>query len=111
MKDAAQQLKSRLDSVAFSAPEIPVINNVDVECVRDGDMIRDTLARQLYQPVRWVEIIRKMHADGISTIVECGPGKVLSGLCKRIDRDINALAVVDETSLVSALAICSGEQS
>ena len=110
MKEAAQELRRRLDDVAFSLPQIPVINNVDVECVRDSDMIRDTLSRQLYQPVRWVEIIRKMRAESIGTIIECGPGKVLAGLCKRIDRTINALPIIDEASLTQALDSCSGEQ-
>ena len=111
MKEAAVELRKRLDSVTFTPPRIPVISNVDVECVRDGDMIRDTLSRQLYQPVRWVEIIMKMSADGVTTVVECGPGKVLAGLCKRIDRMMTALPIVDDTSLAQALESSSGERS
>ena len=109
MKDAAGKLRAQLDHVTVSTPIIPVINNVDVESGRDSEAIRDTLSRQLYQPVRWVETIRKMQTDGVTAIVECGPGKVLAGLCRRIDRQLSAMAVVDRSSLQQALEACHGE--
>lgn len=109
MKDAAGQLAGQLSEIAFTTPQIPVINNVDVECARDGAAIRDALVRQLYNPVRWVETIHYMMANHTGVIVEAGPGKVLAGLCKRIDRSLNALPVYDLASLNQALNSLNGE--
>lgn len=84
MKPAAEQLAAALAVIAIAAPEFPVIHNADVAAYTDAAQIRDALTRQLYQPVRWVETVQQMAADGASVIAECGPGKVLVGLNKRI---------------------------
>ena len=104
MKPAAERLSERLAGIEINSPSIPVINNVDVASVSDADAIRDALARQLYLPVRWVETVQKMAADGVDRLVECGPGKVLVGLNKRIDKSMAASAVFDAASLEAALA-------
>ena len=99
MKPAAEQLRARLESVEFAAPHIPILNNVDVAIETDVHRIRDALVRQAYGPVRWVECVRAMQARGLGELVECGPGKVLAGLTKRIDPGLNGLALFDPTSL------------
>ncbi|MCW9025504.1 MAG: ACP S-malonyltransferase [Gammaproteobacteria bacterium] len=103
MKPAAEKLELVLAEISIQAPTIPVINNVDVLAESDAVAIRAALVRQLYSPVRWVEIIQKMSADGVSKLVECGPGKVLAGLNKRIERKMPALPVQDSDSLAAAL--------
>jgi len=103
MKPAAERLAEVLQDVEVRSPAIPVINNVDVAAPSDPDAIRDALVRQLYNPVRWVEIIRKMAAEGVDRLIECGPGKVLTGLNKRIDRNMRALPVYDPATLAAAL--------
>jgi [acyl-carrier-protein] S-malonyltransferase len=103
MKPAADKLAEQLAGITVSAPTIPVINNADVAAVSDADGIRDALVRQLYSPVRWVESVQKMAQDGVDTLVECGPGKVLVGLNKRIEKSMNAMAVFDAASLEKAL--------
>ncbi|MBF5057955.1 malonyl CoA-ACP transacylase [Alcanivorax sp. 521-1] len=90
MKPAAEQLAEHLRNTNFHPAELPVINNVDVARETDPDSIRDALVRQLYCPVRWVETVQALAADGVETLYECGPGKVLSGLAKRIDRGLAA---------------------
>ena len=104
MQPAAEQLATVLKDVAIQTPSIPVINNTDVASPSEPDAIRDALVRQLYSPVRWVETIQKMAADGVDRLVECGPGKVLVGLNKRIERKMAAQAVFDPESLNAALA-------
>lgn len=104
MQPAAEQLATILKDVAIQAPSIPVINNADVESPSEPDAIRDALVRQLYSPVRWVETIQKMTTDGVDRLIECGPGKVLVGLNKRIERNMAAQAVLDPDSLSAALA-------
>ncbi|MFM8918838.1 MAG: ACP S-malonyltransferase [Limnohabitans sp.] len=99
MKPAAEKLKEKLAATTFSAPQIPVINNIDVTVESDADRIRDALYRQAFGPVRWVECIRAIKAKGITTVVECGPGKVLAGLVKRIDPDMTGLPLFDPASL------------
>lgn len=99
MEPAAKRMQARLAEVSLQAPAIPVINNADVATPTDPDAIRDALVRQLHSPVRWVETIRRMSADGVATLVECGPGKVLVGLNKRIERDMNALPLYDADTL------------
>uniref|UniRef100_A0A0S4UHI5 Malonyl-CoA-[acyl-carrier-protein] transacylase n=1 Tax=Ralstonia solanacearum TaxID=305 RepID=A0A0S4UHI5_RALSL len=89
--------------MAVGAPAIPVINNVDVALVSDPAAIKDALVRQAASPVRWVETVQKMKADGIARVVECGPGKVLAGLTKRIDGDIVGDAIFDPASLEAVL--------
>lgn len=105
---AAERLANFLGRVALSAPRIAVVNNVDVAVVSDPDAIRDALARQARSPVRWVETIRAIAGMGAATIIECGPGKVLHGLTRRIDGNLQGFAVVDAASLDEALrAVCA----
>lgn len=103
MKPAADKLARQLRSVTVRTPKVPVINNADVAQPVDPAAIRDALVRQLYSPVRWVETIQKMSADGVTTLVECGPGKVLAGLNKRIVKEMTTHTLVDVASLDSAL--------
>jgi [acyl-carrier-protein] S-malonyltransferase len=104
MEPAAERLAERLRAVEFKAPQIPVINNVDVAAATDPAAIRDALARQLHSPVRWVETIQAMAARSVDRLVECGPGKVLVGLNKRIARDMTAYPVFDSDGLDKALS-------
>ncbi len=100
MLPAAERLKERLEQTKFAKPTIPVINNVDVAFEDDADAIRDALFRQAYGAVRWVELINAIKQQGVGHIIECGPGKVLTNLNKRIDKDIVSMAVFDATSLL-----------
>ena len=104
MKPAAERLAERLQGIEISVPAIPVINNADVASAESAEAIRDALVRQLYSPVRWGETIQKMAADGVDSLIECGPGKVLVGLNKRIVKEMNAAAVFDTATLDAALA-------
>ncbi|MBU4612931.1 ACP S-malonyltransferase [Achromobacter sp. GG226] len=104
LRPAADVLARALAEVTVNAPVIPVLNNVDVASPADPAAIRDALVRQAWHPVRWVETIQAMKAQGVTHIVECGPGKVLAGLVKRIDGDLTALAITDPASLEAALA-------
>ncbi|ARD38671.1 ACP S-malonyltransferase [Edwardsiella ictaluri] len=103
MKPAADQLAGALQAIAFHAPSCPVINNVDVTAATDADAIRDALVRQLYSPVRWTETVQLMAAEGVDHLLEMGPGKVLTGLTKRIVDTMTAAAVNDCASLSVAL--------
>jgi len=105
MEPAAVRLREALRAVAISAPTIPLINNVDVAIEIEPARIADALARQAAGPVRWVEIIRAMAADGVTHVVECGPGRVLAGLTKRIAPELESIAVWDAESLDEALAV------
>ncbi|MBK9363559.1 MAG: ACP S-malonyltransferase [Rubrivivax sp.] len=102
MQPAAEALKPVLAQTAFAAPHIDVINNVDVQVQREPDAIRDALYRQAFGPVRWVETIQAMRARGVQAIIECGPGKVLSGMVKRIDAEARTTTVLDPASLAQA---------
>ncbi len=102
MKPAAERLKEKLAATAFAAPLIPVINNIDVSVAADADAIRDALYRQAFGPVRWVETIMALKARGVTHVIECGPGKVLAGMVKRIDADLIATTVFDPASLAEA---------
>ncbi len=104
MQPAAEALRGRLASVAVNAPRIPVVNNVDVACLSDPDAIRDALVRQARSPVRWVETIRAMAAQGVTHVFESGPGKVLAGLTKRIEGGLQGAALADAASLDQAVA-------
>ena len=108
LRPAADVLSRALAAVTLNSPSIPLINNVDVACLADPDAIRDALVRQAWHPVRWVETVQAMKAQGITHIVECGPGKVLNGLTKRIDRDLVGLAITDPESLQAALETLKG---
>jgi [acyl-carrier-protein] S-malonyltransferase len=103
LRPAADVLSNALAQVDVSAPKITVVNNVDVMAPTDPDAIRDALVRQAWHPVRWVETLRAMKEQGVTHVVECGPGKVLAGLCKRIDSDLIALSITDPASLEAAL--------
>ncbi|SFN53620.1 [acyl-carrier-protein] S-malonyltransferase [Formivibrio citricus] len=95
MKPAAEKLASALEGVPVRVPEFPVLHNADVAAYTDPAQIKDALVRQLYQPVRWVETAQKMAADGVTVMAECGPGKVLVGLNKRIAADAQHFALTD----------------
>ncbi len=99
MKPAAERLKGRLAEVKFAAPMIPVINNVDVAAETDPVAIRDALYRQAFGPVRWVETVHAIRARGVTHLIECGPGKVLAGMVKRIDADAVSASLLDPASL------------
>jgi len=104
MQPAAEALKAYLAGVDVRAPEVPVINNVDVGIETTPAAIKDALVRQAASPVRWVEIINRMAGMGVTHVVECGPGKVLAGLTKRINGNLQGLALADRASLELALA-------
>ena len=99
MKPAADRLRERLSATAFAAPRIPVVNNIEAKVETDPDRIRGALYEQAFGPVRWVDCVRAIQARGVSTLVECGPGKVLLGLTKRIDPALRAGAVYDPATL------------
>jgi [acyl-carrier-protein] S-malonyltransferase len=99
MQPAAEKLKERLESIEFESPQIALINNIDVAVEVDADRIRDALYRQAFGPVRWVECVWAIKARGLTTLVECGPGKVLAGMVKRIDPELTGLALFDPASL------------
>jgi [acyl-carrier-protein] S-malonyltransferase len=99
MKPAAEKLKEIIATISVQTPLIPVLNNVDVEIYTDADRVRDGLVRQLFMPVRWVEIIKKFAENAIASIVECGPGKVLTGLNKRIVAEIELMHTSDLENL------------
>lgn len=103
LSPASERLKEYMANLNFSAPQIPLINNVDVVIQNDPATIKDALVRQVASSVRWVETIQKMAGMGITTVVECGPGRVLAGLCRRIDRSVTGEAIVDQESLDKVL--------
>lgn len=105
MKPAAERLKEKLALTTFAAPQIPVLNNIDVAVETDPDRIRDALYRQAFGPVRWVECVQALKARGITTVVECGPGKVLAGLVKRIDAELASAALYDPATLAEVQAL------
>ena len=103
LKPAAQRLEQYLAGITFNVPQIPVINNVDVATVSDPQQIKDALARQACNPVRWVEVIQQMVRSGVTDVGECGPGRVLAGMTKRIDGALNGFAIADAASLAQAV--------
>ena len=105
MKPAAERFAVQLRATTITAPRIPVIQNVDVVANTAPDAIRDGLERQLYSPVQWVRTIEAMTGTGVSRIIEAGPGKVLTGLCKRIDKSLTAQPVFDPDSLTAAISV------
>lgn len=108
LKPAATVLEQALADIPVARPKISVVNNVDVAVVSDPASIKDALVRQAWHAVRWVETIQSMKAQGVTHVVECGPGKVLNGLTKRIDRDLVGLAITDPASLQLALETLQG---
>jgi [acyl-carrier-protein] S-malonyltransferase len=105
IRPAADKLAARLAELSLNAPQIPVINNVDVAIESDPAHIKDALIRQAYNPVRWVETIQKMAAIGVTTVAECGPGKVLAGLTKRCADGVVGVALADAASIDANLAL------
>ncbi len=105
MKPAAERLQAALAGIELAAPRIPVVNNVDVAIESDPARIRDALVRQAAGPVRWVECVGKIKSLGIDTVVECGPGKVLAGMTKRIDGELTGAALYDPTTLAEVKAL------
>ena len=99
MKPAAEKLRVALAATALAAPQIPVLNNIDVAVQQDADAIRDALYRQAFGPVRWVECVQALKGRGITHLVECGPGKVLAGLTRRIDAELTGAALYDPATL------------
>lgn len=104
LQPASEKLQGYLANIEFKAPSIPVINNVDVEILNDPVAIKDALVRQAAKPVRWQETIQAIAGQGITQVVECGPGKVLAGLTKRINDQVTGVPVFDEASLTEVLA-------
>jgi [acyl-carrier-protein] S-malonyltransferase len=99
MKPAADKLREKLATLTLGTPQIPVVNNIDVAVHSDSDRIRDALYRQAFGPVRWVECVQAIKARGVSHLVECGPGKVLAGMTRRIDAELTGLALYDPATL------------
>jgi [acyl-carrier-protein] S-malonyltransferase len=99
MKDAARQLAEELETLPIKMPQIPIVHNQSASVAASIDEIRERLQLQLYQPVKWVASVELMHAAGITTLIECGPGKVLTGLARRIEKSLQAYAVFDADSL------------
>ncbi|MGB8544474.1 MAG: ACP S-malonyltransferase [Azonexus sp.] len=105
IRPAADKLAVRLAELSLNAPQIPVINNVDVAIESDPARIKDALIRQAYNPVRWVETIQKMASMGVSTVAECGPGKVLAGLTKRCAEGVTGIALADAAAIEANLGL------
>ena len=99
MKPAAEKLRAALAQTVLAAPHIPVLNNIDVAVQQEADAIRDALYRQAFGPVRWVECVQALKARGITHVIECGPGKVLAGLVRRIDAELTGAALYDPATL------------
>ena len=102
MKPAAERLRDKLASATLVAPRIPLVNNIDAAVQADPDALRDALYRQAFGPVRWVEVVQALRARGLTHVLECGPGKVLSGLVKRVDSDTVSMTVFDPATLAEA---------
>jgi len=103
MAPAAEKMRERLSGITINTPSIPVIHNVHVKSETDADAIRDALVKQIESPVRWVETINKIASDGVMTLIESGPGKVLAGLNRRINKETTTLPVFDVASLQAAI--------
>lgn len=108
MKPAAEKLREKLASTEFLAPQITLINNVDVAVEVDPERIRDALYRQAFGPVRWVECVQAIQALNLNVVVECGPGKVLAGMVKRIDPTLTGLALLDPATLADVKTVLLG---
>lgn len=102
MKPAAEVLRARLAEIGFAAQAFPVVNNIDVAVTESAEALRDALYRQAFGPVRWVEVVQALKARGLTHIIECGPGKVLAGMVKRIDAELQSCTVLDPASLAEA---------
>ena len=109
MKPAANKLRERLEEVVILPPQIPLINNIDVIANTDGGAIKEALYRQAFGPVRWVECVQAIKSRGVTNVVECGPGKVLAGMVKRISPELNGFAMFDPASLADVKSAILGE--
>lgn len=109
MHPAAVRLKARLEQITFGQPLVPVLHNADVAAYTEGARMRDALVRQLHSPVRWVETIQAAAKHGVRRVVECGPGKVLAGLNKRIERDLETFPIYDTETVNGAINALKGE--
>jgi [acyl-carrier-protein] S-malonyltransferase len=105
MKPAAERLRQTLAAVSIATPRIPVVNNIDVAVQTDAAAIRDALVRQAFGPVRWVEVVQALRARGLATLIECGPGKALAGMVKRIDAEAATATIFDPATLAEARAL------
>lgn len=105
LKPASDRLRDYMETLTFTAPRIPLINNVDVAIEQEVEAIKDALVRQAASPVRWVETVQKMAGEGVTHVIECGPGKVLTGLVKRINGELIGEAIVDHASLNKVLEL------
>jgi [acyl-carrier-protein] S-malonyltransferase len=105
MKPAAERLRVQLEAVSFNTPQIAVVNNIDVAVQTEPAAIREALYRQSFGPVRWVELIQALKARGVTSVIECGPGKVLAGMVKRIDAELKSATVLDPASMAEARAL------
>lgn len=103
MQPASDRMAGRLKEMPISQGQIPVIHNVNVQTAADEEEVRQLLARQISEPVRWVETINSMYEMGVTQLIECGPGKVLCGLSKRINRDMNCIPLITKDSIITAL--------
>ena len=108
MKPAAEALREKLTTITFAAPQIPVLNNIDVAVETDPERIRDALVRQAAGPVRWVESVQALKLRGVAAIIECGPGKVLAGMVKRIAPELEAASVYDPATLADTRQLLAG---
>jgi len=108
MQPAAERLRAYMQDIAFNTPRIPVVNNVDVEIYADPARIKDALVRQAFNPVRWVEIIRAFATQGVTHVAECGPGRVLAGMTKRIEGGLESLALTDRASIEQGITQLRG---
>jgi len=108
MKPAAEALREKLTTIALAAPQIPVLNNIDVAVETDPERIRDALVRQAAGPVRWVETVQALKLRGVAAIIECGPGKVLAGMVKRIAPELEAASVYDPATLADTRQLLAG---
>ena len=104
LKPASDRLRDYMENIVFSAPQIDLINNVDVAILHDPAAIKDALVRQAAGPVRWVETMQKMAAEGVTQVIECAPSKTLIGMAKRIDAALVGEALVDQAALERVLA-------
>jgi [acyl-carrier-protein] S-malonyltransferase len=111
MKPAADKLQEKLASISFAPPQIPVINNIQVRVETEPDRIRAALYAQAFGPVRWVECVQALKARGLGVLVECGPGKVLAGMAKRIDADLTGVALLDPASLADVKTLLVGDEA
>ncbi|MFM2484028.1 ACP S-malonyltransferase [Celerinatantimonas yamalensis] len=107
MRPAAEKLADKLDSIVFNTPLFKVIHNYNVAISSDAEQIKEALIKQLYSPVRWTETVELMANEGVSSLVECGPGKVLAGLTKRINKQLSAISINDSASLDAAVDLIS----